>query len=317
MSPSKINISLIFVTRNRESILWESIGKAVEAKKNQAAEIIVVNDGDIELSVPSEFSTEIISLNNRSRGVAAARNLGAKVASGSIFFFIDDDMWINHEIIDWINVNLAGRETEDKVYNVNWVYPPKLEKILSTEKIGKFILSTRYNTMWGRMCEEGNPPKRGLYPFNNIASCSLLMPRSTFSKIGGYNEAISFQGEDIDLAVKINRLGIPILCLFDVTLHHNHQDRIDIDGYFKRIERGYHSQFIAEKKNLIPASPHDYDSSTVKKIVYNTFLATEKLWIQILRISPNNKLLEPFTNRLIGLLAGIKKYKQWKLAYHT
>lgn len=308
-----INVSIIIATCNREAILWATVNKAVEAVKGRPAEIIIVNDGYIDLTIPEHLAKKITCLNNKKRGVSSARNLGASKAQGHLLFFIDDDMWINHAILDWINVYLVQKKETNAVYNINWIYPPTLTEKLGNYKIGNYILSTGYNTMWGRMHEKGQLPNKGRYRFNAIGSCSLLLSKELFDKIGKYNESISFQGEDIDLASRINRLSIPIYCVFDVTLYHNHEDRLSINEFIYRVKKGYQSQFIAEKKMLIPLSENNY--SRPKIYLFNFSLLTEKIWINIYKLLPNNKLFEPFVNKLIGLLAGLEKYKQWKKVF--
>ena len=308
-----VDISIIIATCNREDILWETIAKACLAGQSKNIEIIVINDGDSELNIPVKYSEKILCFNNTKKGVSSARNFGAKNAKGSILFFIDDDMWINFEIIDWINEHLIQNKNTDAVYNINWEYPPSLEDELKNNKIGRYILSSRYNTMWGRIKVQGEQPESGLYPFDAIASCSLILSKEVFNKIGGYNEAISFQGEDIDLANRINQLSIPIYCVFDTTLYHNHIDRLHLNGFLDRLGNGYYSQFLAESKGLIPKSLHKYQG--FRSYLFNAVLSTEKMWHGLHDFIPNNKFFEAFTNKLTGLLSGLEKYKQWKKVF--
>ncbi|MGH2563868.1 MAG: glycosyltransferase family 2 protein [Ginsengibacter sp.] len=307
----RIDISIIIATRNRERILWETIEKACVAIKDKNAEIIVVNDGDFPLVVPDQFSNKIIYLNNPKRGVSSARNFGASNAKGTIFFFADDDMWINSEIIDWINVFIIDQENTDAVYNINWEYPAALKEKLHKSKIGKYILTASYNTMWGRMHQKGIQPTNSLYPFTSVASCSLVMSKNIFEKTGGYNEGMIFQGEDIDLSNKLNSMHIPIYCVFDTTLFHNHQDRLDINAFLKRDADGFNSEFKAIKHGFLkPSASLNYN--LVKKLIFDFFLSTEKGWIILLKNIPDNKWLTPINNKLIGVLASLQKYKQWK-----
>ncbi|MEO6681928.1 MAG: glycosyltransferase family 2 protein [Ginsengibacter sp.] len=305
-----VDISIIIATRNREDILWETIEKACHVATNKNVEIIVINDGDSSINIPNQYLNSIIYFDNPKKGVSSSRNLGAANARGQILFFIDDDMWINSEIIDWIDEHLVQNKNTKAVYNINWEYPPSLEEELKNHKIGRYILSTRYNTMWGRMNVKGEQPKSGFYPFQAIASCSLLLTKEMFDIIGGYNEDITFQGEDLDLANRINQLKIPIYCVFDTTLYHNHLDRLHLDGFLKRIGNGYNSQFLAEHKGLIPKSLNKYQGSNSS--LFNAVLSTEKIWIKLHRLIPENKFFDPFTNRLTGLLSVLEKYKQWK-----
>jgi glycosyltransferase involved in cell wall biosynthesis len=276
-------------------------------------EIIVVNDGDNELEVKPSVQGKIRFINNHGRGVSAARNTGALQARGEILLFIDDDMWINPEIIGWIHDHMIQKKETSAVYNINWEYPPHLNEKLKTSKIGKFILSSGYNTMWGRMHEDGKSPLSGTYKFNAIASCSLVLSKELFNRIGGYNESILFQGEDIDLAIRIRRLSIPVFCVFDVTLYHNHEDRLDLSSFLDRMNKGYRSQFMAEKAGVIPVSANDYKRP--RAYIFDLFLSSEKIWTRLYHLLPNNTFFEPLVNRLIGILSGLEKYRQWKNAY--
>ncbi|MBN9349751.1 MAG: glycosyltransferase family 2 protein [Chitinophagaceae bacterium] len=308
-------ISIIIPTCNREHILEETVAKALDAIREKSAEIIVVNDGDKPTILPDIFSGKIKILENNKGGVSRARNLGAAQAAGQVLFFVDDDMWINKEIIDWIETNLTDNKEEDAVYNVNWEYPPELNNELKESKIGRFLLSNGYNTMWGRMKQKAVKPISGLYLFDTIGSCSFIISKQTFEKIGGYKDSITFQGEDIELSIRLNHLKIPIYCLFDITLFHNHRDRIDINNYLNRIRDGYNSQFMAERKGLLPRSGYSYQKNKLELSIYNMLSAPEVCSMWLLKILPNNKIFDPVSNSIIGLLSGIIKFKQWKNAF--
>jgi GT2 family glycosyltransferase len=219
-------------------------------------------------------------------------------------------MWINCEAIDWIYLTMVKNNHTGMVFNINWEYPNTLTRNLLKSKVGQYILSTGYNTMWGRMHERGKAPSSGLYRFYTIASCSLVLEKELFFRIGKYNESIIFQGEDTDLTYRLNSLSIEIFSVFDVTLFHNHQDRLNIDGFLARLSNGYTSEFKAVKNGLIISSNFkSYKGS--KKIIFEFFRITEKIWIFINWAIPNISIMKSFNNRLIGILAGLQRYKAW------
>ena len=304
------DISIIIATRNRKKILWQTVNKACEAVENKNAEIIIVNDADITLDIPVLFAGKINYFDNPKRGVSSARNFGTLNAKGSILFFIDDDMWINSKIIDWINTNLVKKKNTAAAYLIDWEYPAPLNKTLAQSKIGRYILSTGYNTMWGRMHQEGKKPAIGLYKYNVIGSGSLVIEKNIIEQLGMYNESFVFQGEDIDLSKRINDLSIPIFCVFDTTLYHNQEDRLDLDGYLKRDNNGYRTQFMAEKAGLISTSVSHYTRSMI--CVFEIFRVSEKTWIGLYKLIPNHQFFLPLTNRLTGVLSGLQRYKQWR-----
>lgn len=308
---TNVDISVVIATRNRETILWETVGKACVAIKSRNAEIIIVNDGDAPLTVPELLKDKVRYFDNPGKGVSAARNFGASNAKGAILFFVDDDMWLNSECIYWINKNVDEKGNTEAVYFINWVYPDYLNRKLKKSKLGRYILAGNYNTLWGRIEQKTAVPAAGLFKFDKIGSCSLVMTKAIFNNIGGYDDSIIFAGEDEDLENKINRLGIPIYIVFDVTLQHNHQDRLDLKIFIKRIYDGYASEFKAIKAGIItPRGSVNYGGA--KKMIFDFFRITEKGWIILHKILPNANFVQPVQNKLIGILGGLQKYKQWR-----
>ena len=305
------NISIIIATRNRERILWETVAKACDAIANKNAEIIIINDGDTALTVPTRLQTGVRHFSNPKKGVSSARNFGVQQASGNILFFIDDDMWISGASIDWINTRFAEEENTRSVYFINWEYPPELNDRLKQSKVGRYIVGADYNRLWGKMHQQATQPAAGLYKYDKLGSCSLVMSKAVFNKAGGYNEAIIFAGEDDDLANKFNRSGIPIYVVFDITLHHNHQDRLEINSFLKRIYDGAGSEYRALKSGNFN-QPGKTKYKGVNLLLFDLFCVTEKGWILLHRLLPNLAFLQPLQNRLIGILGGLQKYKQWK-----
>lgn len=310
---NEIDISVIIATRNREAILWQSVEKAIVSIVGKKAEIIIVNDGDLGLTVNKAFSEKIRCFNNPLKGVSAARNFGADMALGDVLFFVDDDMWISPGAIDWIEEQLKDEQSRAAVYNLNWEYPSTLHHKLTGTKVGRFLLDATYNTMWGRMHEKGIKPQKGLYKFHSIASCSLVMHKSIFKKLGGYNEQLIFQGEDIDLSNRLRLLSIPVYVVFDVTLYHNHQDRLEIEGYLARLSSGYNSEFKAAHEGIInPSDKRHYNGKD--RIIFELFLIGKKSIIFIYKLIPNHKYFNFITNKLIGILSGLERFKEWKNA---
>jgi glycosyltransferase involved in cell wall biosynthesis len=307
----EVNLSVIIATRNRESILYTTLETAIAAIRDKMIEIIVVNDGEQDLIVPEQFKAMIRVYNNPRRGVSSARNFGAANAKGNVLFFIDDDMWIIPEAIDWIDEQFKIEQNRGAVYNLNWEYPSTLHKKLNSSKIGRFLLDAEYNTMWGRMHEKGIKPQRGLYQFHSIASCSLVMHHTIFKQVGGYNEQLIFQGEDIDLSNRLRLMSIPVFVVFDVTLYHNHQDRLDLKEHLERLSRGYKSEFEAAYQGIInPSDNRNYNG--IERVVFELFLLGEEGIIFIYKLIPNHRYFKLFSNRLIGILSGLGRFKEWK-----
>lgn len=307
---STLQVSIIIATRNRETILWQTVHKAVEAAIGRNVEIIIVNDGDEKLAVPKELKSEVKQYDNPGKGVTAARNFGASKANGDILFFIDDDMWINAGGLDWIFRFMQTDKARESVYNLNWQYPDGLNEKLTRSKVGKFLINANYHRMWGRMKEKGDQPVSGLHKCHSIASCSLLMDKNLFKNIGGYNEEFVFQGEDIELSNRLNSLHIPIYAVFDVNFSHNHQDRLEIDGFLQRVTQGYKSEFEARAKGLLPNVDEHFKGG--RKTISELLTLTEPFWMLCYKLLPNTRLFDKPNIRIVGMLSGLQRFKQWK-----
>jgi glycosyltransferase involved in cell wall biosynthesis len=87
-------VSVIIPTYNRLSLLQESL-ESVRHQSFGDFEIIVVNDGSQDGT--KEWlakQPDILAINQKNRGIAASRNMGAAVAQGDWFSFLDhDDLW--------------------------------------------------------------------------------------------------------------------------------------------------------------------------------------------------------------------------------
>ncbi len=309
---NNIDISIIIATRHREEILWQSVEKACGAIENENAEIIIVNDGDLSLSIPPRLVNKVCLFDNPEKGVSAARNFGVEKSSGDIIFFIDDDMWIDSEAMDWINSYIIVNKNTQPVYLVNWQYPPQLKQKLNNTKVGRYLLSSGYDCLWGRLHIDTPQPAHGFYRHNCIGSGALVMHRSVFNRVGGYNTKMHFQGEDLDMATKLNELKIPIFIVFDIMLYHNQVDRLDINDALQRIYEGFGSEFRAVKSGAdTPMSRVCYKG--VKVLLFELSRKAEKKLISFLGLLPNNFLFEPVNNKILGALGGLQRYKQWRL----
>jgi glycosyltransferase involved in cell wall biosynthesis len=306
----KVDISIIIATRDREKILWESVAKALIAIENKNVELLIINDGEQLLNIPAAFGEKIICFNNPKKGVSSARNFGSRQANGSILFFIDDDMWINEDAINWITSYVIEKENDKSVYIINWSYPAQLNHALRKSKVGRYITAANYNNLWGRMNQKTEQPASGLFKYHKIGSGSLVISKDIFDLVGKYDENIVFAGEDEDLANKINNLHVPIYVIFDVILEHNHADRLEIHAFLKRIYDGFGSEFQSEKAAVTQTVKLNY--AGLKLLMFDFFRRTEQGWILLHQVLPNLSIMQPLYNKLIGGLGGLQRYKQWK-----
>lgn len=113
-----MKITVVIPAKNRENTIERAVNSILVQKGNFNIEIIVVDDASTDKTVfkiqelkhnhPEIYLIE----NKKSVGGAAARNIGAKKATGSYIAFLDsDDEWLQNHLqkkIELIEVNNAG-----------------------------------------------------------------------------------------------------------------------------------------------------------------------------------------------------------------
>ena len=97
-------ISIIVPVYNSEPYLEECLSSIIN-QTYRSIEIILINDGSKDRSLGimqnySERDDRIVTLSQPNRGVAAARNVGLRVAKGEYILFVDSDDTIRNDTVE-------------------------------------------------------------------------------------------------------------------------------------------------------------------------------------------------------------------------
>lgn len=179
-------VSVIIPSYNR----WPMLGEAVDSVLAQTVreyELIVVDDGSTDETPRRlrDYGARLTMLSQSRRGVAAARNLGARQASGRYLAFLDsDDTW----------------------------QPVKLERQLAFMERNPEVEICQTDEIWVRNGVRVNPRHRHRKPSGDIFRASLdlclvspsavMMRRGLFERVGGFDESFPVC-EDYDLWLRI------------------------------------------------------------------------------------------------------------------
>lgn len=227
-------LSIIIPTFNRREIVKETLQNLSDSGelREYAHEIIVVNDGSVELS---DLENAYDGLNvrvvkNTGKGAAAARNFGAKTASYELLLFIDDDILpVSGAISQIIEFHKNNRNC---LLSGTWIYSPEVLQNLQRTPFGRFKIENDYVCMGG---VEKKPLAENLYESESLASFCLSATKETYEKIGGFNENFPFAGcEDQEFSIKAGNLGVKLNYLTSVKTYHNELDRGDKQRWMRR-----------------------------------------------------------------------------------
>ena len=226
---------------------------------NKKHEILVVDNGsaDETPAIIESFAREhspVVSLSETEiQGSYAARNRGVEYASGSVFAFIDADMWVDS---DWIKsiARVATREEYDyfgcnvKIKPVN--KPP--------------TLAEKYNM------ENGFPIAKYIEESHFAPTCCLVTRASVFESVGQFDERLVSSG-DKEFGRRVHRNGFAQGFVREITMYHPARDSFsDLRKKAFRVGRGraqlraYHEELSFEKSSLLnpkhfaPPLPHRF-----------------------------------------------------------
>lgn len=192
--PPPCRASVIIAVRNRRDDLLECLhALARQPLEEMSTEVIVVDDAsdDGTAAALAEFSrtvhpVRVISL-EQPAGPSAARNEGARHASGGVFLFLDSD---------------------------GVVTPGWLEAMLSRDDGNTVLLGCAVDYVGGAV---QGLPRRATFLGKSLRckahrattgpSCNLGVPRKCFETLGGFDEDIPYYFEDSDLCIRARKAG--------------------------------------------------------------------------------------------------------------
>jgi len=181
--------SVIIPTRNRRALL-EGALRSVWSQEQPPAEIIVVDDGstDDTAAFLGGISDRVTVITTSAGSPGAARNLGARAASGDYLVFLDsDDQWF-----PWTLATLSEAITRHQrpAYVCGSFRQFSEERELGnvTREPAAFEPFANYFSTWPRQFV--------------IGAGMVAIRRDAFAQAGGFAEA-PINGEDHDLSLKL------------------------------------------------------------------------------------------------------------------
>jgi glycosyltransferase involved in cell wall biosynthesis len=175
-------ISFIVPAYNEELELPLTIAAIRNAAIGRDHEIIVVDDAstDQTAAIARQHGSKLVSINRRQ--ISAARNAGARAASGDILFFVDADTRINEKHVSGaIAVLEAGCAGGSARVIIGGTIP-----------------------LWARILLKAFCAI--YFALNLGAGAFLFTTRKNFDAIGGFDERL-FIGEEVYFSLALRKLG--------------------------------------------------------------------------------------------------------------
>lgn len=186
-----MKVSILIPAHNEEAVIGETL-KAVLAQTYKDFEIIVIDNNCTDKTADKVRAFPQVKLvEEKQRGVQYARERGRREAKGEIIANLDADCLPNP---DWVKTAVRYFDNPEAVAVSGPYYFYDGGKVFRTMSwfVQAVIFSTIHKLLYFLF-------KRGVFMMGGNA----FIRAKTLDKIGGYNTAIAFYGDDTDTA---NRL---------------------------------------------------------------------------------------------------------------
>ena len=238
-------VSIYIPAYNAESTIREVIDSILN-QSYKFDEIIVVNDSSNDKTVEKikSFSEIKIINNNTNKGLGFSRNVGIENCKNEIVAGIDADVVLDKF---WLETILSYLE-KDKIVMCGGNLKEKL-----TENKFNLWRSIYYKQNWGEQ-ELLNP--------SFLYGCNTIQLKSIWKQIGGYNEELKTNGEDVEYCNRV-RSGQDTNVFYSNKALCYHLQNDNIKTLSKRVWR-YHSFGYKIKKPTI----YRFIKLTIKQIKF-------------------------------------------------
>ena len=214
------DLAVVVVNYNAGEYLARCVASVVEAAGALAVDVLVVDnashDGSARLAVARAPQVRLIE-NPNNRGLSAAWNQGARSVDAPWILFLNPDAEVCRGDLDAFvsagerrpDVAVLGpviRNPDGTVYESGRVFPTVVQAV-GHAFLGPFAPDNRFTrayrqASWDRTTER---------EVDWVSFAAMLIRRSAFDQVGGFDEGFWLYGEELDLCARLRDAGWKVL----------------------------------------------------------------------------------------------------------
>lgn len=272
-----MKLSVVILNYNVRYFLEQCIRSVQIATKTLNAEIIVIDNDSKDESckmVKTLFPTVTLIENKENVGFSKANNQAVSVATGEYVCILNPDTAVAadtfQKTIEYAesvsNIGALGIYLMDGTGN----FLPESKRNLPTPKVSLMKLAGFSQQYYSNIAETSNGE------VDVLVGAFMLLKRSVYVEVGGFDEDYFMYGEDIDLSYKITQAGYKNHYLGSTTMLHykgesTQKDTVYFDRFYGAMQIFYRKHF---NKNLLLENAVSVGVAFAKKA--RKFSATKK-----------------------------------------
>ena len=208
------------VNYNAGEYLARCVRSVVEASGGLAVDVLVVDnasgDGSARAAAARTPQVRLVE-NPTNRGLSAAWNQGARAVDAPWILFLNPDAEISKGVLGAFvqageerpDVALLGpliRNRDGSVYESGRAFPGVVQA-LGHAFLGPFAPGNRFTTAYRQTSWDRSTERQ----VDWVSGAAMLVRRSAFEEVGGFDESFWLYGEELDLCTRLRDAGWKVL----------------------------------------------------------------------------------------------------------
>lgn len=213
-----MDLSVIIVSYNVKYFLEQCLHAAIRSAGKADTQIIVIDnhsvDGSCEM-VREKFPGITLIVNNENTGFSRATNQGIQIATGRCILLLNPDTVVEEDTfrkcLDFMDSHPEAGSLGVKMIDGNGKYLPESKRSLPTPEVAFykiFGLSALFprSKRFGRY-HLGYLDRDAVHQVDVLSGAFMFIRREALEKAGLLDEDFFMYGEDIDLSLRIKKMG--------------------------------------------------------------------------------------------------------------
>ncbi len=231
ISARQIDVSILIVSFNTRAMTLEAISSVVRETRDVSFEIIVVDnastDGSADAIAAHPARPTLIRL-TENIGFGRGNNLAAEHATGDFVLLLNPDTLVTERAIDRL-VAFARANKRAMIWGGRTVFADgQLNPASCWQRITLWNLITRATGLAAIFSQSsvfnseayGGWQRDSVREVDIVSGCFLLIPRSIWLALGGFDPAFFMYGEEADLCLRARRIGAKPMVTPEATIVH-------------------------------------------------------------------------------------------------
>ncbi|HHY26990.1 MAG TPA: glycosyltransferase family 2 protein [Desulfitobacterium dehalogenans] len=224
-----IELSIITINYNAKTLTDQAVQSIVECSPQISFEIIVVDNSSDYLEEYESGNANVTVIKGvENRGFGNACNIGVSHSQGKFILFLNNDTIMHKGTLEACleymrqhsDVGALGVRTLLKDGNLDHAckrgFPTPMSSLyyfLGVDK--KYPQSKRYGAYRQTFLADDEVSE-----VDSVAGSFLMMTRSLFNQLGGFDEDFFMYGEDLDLCYRVKQKGFSVIYYGKATITH-------------------------------------------------------------------------------------------------